>query len=79
MLLLFSIKLVKLKIINDTVTSITGKKRENYGGYCPTRSNILRPDFLTREGVHARTEKIRSALADFERDTHIVDVVAKLK
>ena len=33
-----------------------------------------------RAGVHAHTEKIRSAPADFEqRDTHIVDVVAKLK
>ena len=33
-----------------------------------------------RAGVHAHTEKIQSALADFEqRDTHIVDVVAKLK
>ena len=32
-----------------------------------------------RVGVHAHTE-IRSALADFEQqDTHIVDVVAKLK
>ena len=44
------------------------------------RSNVLRPNFFTREGVHARTKKIRSVPADFEqRDTHIVDVVPKFK
>ena len=66
MLLLFPIKLVKLKIIKDS-NMHHSKKRKNYGGYCPMRSNVLRPDFLTSAGVHAHTEKIRSAPADFEQ------------
>ena len=77
MLLLFPIKLVKLKIVNDTVTSITGKRGKT------TKDTIQMYRGLTllrMQGCMLVRKKIRSALADFEqRDTHIVDVVAKLK
>ena len=80
MLLLFPIKLVKLKIINDTITSITGKReklrRIMSNAFKCTEAQL---SYVCR-GACSYEKKIRSAPADFEQqDTYIVDVVAKLK
>ena len=51
--LLYAIKLVKLKIVNDTVTSIIGKEEK----LRRILSDVFKCDFLTRARVHARTKK----------------------
>ena len=80
MLLLFPIKLVKLKIVNDIVTSIIGKRGKTTEDTIRHVQMYCGPTFLCVQGCMLVWKKIRSALADFEqRDTHIVDVVAKLK
>ena len=80
MLLLFPIKLVKLKIVNDTVTSITGKRGKTTKETVRHIQMYTGRTFLCVQGSMLVWKKIRSAPADSEqRDTHIVDVVAKLK
>ena len=80
MLLLFPIKSVKLKIVNDTVTSITGKRGKTTEDTVRRVQMYRGPTFLHVQGCMLVWKKIQSAPADFEqRDTYIVDVVAKLK
>ena len=80
MLLLFPIKLVKLKIVNDTVTSIIGKRGKTMKDTIQRIQMYWGLTFLRVQGSMLIQKKIRSAPADYEqRDTHIVDVVVKLK
>ena len=80
MLLLFPIKLVKLKIGSNTVTIIIGKRGKLQRILSDAFKCIEAQLSYVCRGACSYEKKIRSAPADFEQqDTYIVDVVAKLK